>query len=350
MFDARGGHRDLDGPVALAAAIACITTAAGHRVPARRSSRCSPRSSASATSRRRTRPRAWSRTSRSSLGPAIGAGLLVHRHARRSRSPSTALTFLVSAAICAAGLRVHSRGSAERRSEAERVGPEPDSCTASASSARSADARVLGGYMLGTAFIYGIQTVVLVLVAGEQLEAGADGVGLFYAALGLGGVIGAALVSRLARSRAARRGPLRVAAPHDGPDGAARGRRARAAVAFALVAAVEHRRGRARRARAHAAAACGPGRGARPGLGRARRARRRRDHHRLDRSSRRSSTLLGADSAFVVLALVRPGARAARRRRAAAGRPRVGRAARSHRARGRRCSSRCRCSRSPTAR
>ncbi len=54
--------------------------------------------------------------------------------------------------------------------------------------------------MLGTSFIYGIQTVVLVLVAGEQLDAGADGVGILYAALGLGGVIGASVVARLARS------------------------------------------------------------------------------------------------------------------------------------------------------
>ena len=54
--------------------------------------------------------------------------------------------------------------------------------------------------MLGTSFIYGIQTVVLVLVAGEVLEAGADGVGFFYAALGIGGVLGAAIVSRLAHA------------------------------------------------------------------------------------------------------------------------------------------------------
>lgn len=62
------------------------------------------------------------------------------------------------------------------------------------------DARVLGGYMLGTAFIYGVQTVVLVLVAKDQLGAGAGGVGILYAALGVGGVLGAAIVARLARA------------------------------------------------------------------------------------------------------------------------------------------------------
>ena len=64
----------------------------------------------------------------------------------------------------------------------------------------SADVRVLGGFILGSAFIYGVQTVVLVLVAGDQLSSGTDGVGIFYAALGIGGVLGAFLVARLARS------------------------------------------------------------------------------------------------------------------------------------------------------
>ena len=54
--------------------------------------------------------------------------------------------------------------------------------------------------MLASAFIYGVQTVVLVLVARDQLESGSDGVGIFYAALGIGGVLGAVLVTRLVRS------------------------------------------------------------------------------------------------------------------------------------------------------
>jgi hypothetical protein len=107
------------------------------------------------------------------------------------------VTFLVSAAF-ASSLLVRSRGTA-RSDDGERAWT-GHLFLGLRELGRTADARVLGGYMLGTAFIYGIQTVVLVLVAGKQLDAGADGVGILYAALGLGGIIGAAVVARLARA------------------------------------------------------------------------------------------------------------------------------------------------------
>jgi MFS family permease len=185
----------VDGPVALAAALACLTTAAGAAyrpsIVAMLPEIVGERDLASANA-------AESVVENLSvvIGPAIGAGLLA------LGSPTFAFaingaTFLVSAALAAA-LLVRSRGTA--LSDDDERAWTGHLVLGLRELGRTADARVLGGYMLGTAFIYGIQTVVLVLVAAQQLDAGTDGVGILYAALGLGGVVGASIVARLARS------------------------------------------------------------------------------------------------------------------------------------------------------
>jgi CRP-like cAMP-binding protein/predicted MFS family arabinose efflux permease len=186
---------DLHGPVALVAAIACISTAAGTAyrpaVVAMLPEMVGERDLAAANALESV-----VENLAVVLGPAIGAGLLV-LGSTTFAFVINALTFVISAG-CAAALHVHSRGSG--RDDSETSAPEAGLLHGFRELGRTADARVLGGYMLGTAFIYGIQSVVLVLVAGEQLEAGTDGVGIFYAALGVGGIVGAALVTRLARS------------------------------------------------------------------------------------------------------------------------------------------------------
>lgn len=61
-------------------------------------------------------------------------------------------------------------------------------------------AKVLVGMgMVGNA-IYGLETVLLLLVSEQYLDAGANGVGYFYAALGIGGVAGSTLTTRMANS------------------------------------------------------------------------------------------------------------------------------------------------------
>ena len=70
----------------------------------------------------------------------------------------------------------------------------------------SRQARVLSYFLLGSSFLYGAQTVVLVLAANETLHSGSDGVGILYVALGIGGLAAATSVSRLAR--VARLGPV----------------------------------------------------------------------------------------------------------------------------------------------
>jgi MFS family permease len=185
-----------DGPVALALVLACVTTAAGTAyrpsIVAMLPEIVGERDLAAANA-----TEGLVENLAVVLGPAIGAGLLV------LGTPTFAFvvngaTFLASA-VLAANLQLRSYGSAEdadrdRRALTGRL------AHGFRELAASADARVLSAFMLGSAFIYGFQTVVLVLVAGEQLESGSDGVGVFYAALGVGGVLGAVLVHRLARS------------------------------------------------------------------------------------------------------------------------------------------------------
>ncbi|HMK13319.1 MAG TPA: cyclic nucleotide-binding domain-containing protein, partial [Acidimicrobiales bacterium] len=59
----------------------------------------------------------------------------------------------------------------------------------------------LAGFLLGAAFVYGAQTVALVLVSDERLGTEARGYGYLLAALGAGGVLAAPLVNRLAAGR-----------------------------------------------------------------------------------------------------------------------------------------------------
>ena len=62
----------------------------------------------------------------------------------------------------------------------------------------SRSGRVLSLYLIGSNFVYGLQTVIFVLVA-TRVNTGSEGVGTLYVALGAGGLIVAALISRLAR-------------------------------------------------------------------------------------------------------------------------------------------------------
>ena len=56
-------------------------------------------------------------------------------------------------------------------------------------------------FLLGVAFIYGAQTVALVLASDERLGTGPEGYGYLLGALGAGGVIAAPITNRLAAAR-----------------------------------------------------------------------------------------------------------------------------------------------------
>ena len=187
----------LDGPVILAAALACATTACGTAyrpaVVAMLPDVVGERALAAANG-------AESVVENLSVvvGPAIGAALL----ALGSASAAFAIngvTFLI-AAVLAFTLHVRSRGAGSEEHRTGDVGWVRRMGRGFDELGRSSDARVLAGYMLGTSFLYGAQTVILVLVASDQMGAGTGGVGVLYAALGIGGIAGASVVGRLARS------------------------------------------------------------------------------------------------------------------------------------------------------
>jgi MFS family permease len=151
------------------------------------------------------------------VGPAIGAALLV------VTSPSAAFafnagSFLLSAVITAT---MSTRGVPSRRAhktdledtDLENVGEVERERRRSAPARlvtrlgqgaqalfSSSTARALGGCMFGSNYIYGLQTVVFVLVADEVLDIGTDAVTIMYVALGVGGLIGAPLTRSAASS------------------------------------------------------------------------------------------------------------------------------------------------------
>ena len=133
------------------------------------------------------------------IGPAVGAALLA------VTSPVFAFTvnsftFLAPAVLLTFGLRgVHERGTDD-------VASEPGAFAAHflegvREISRSAGARILAAFLLAVAFVYGAQTVALVLVSDERLGTEARGYGYLLGALGAGGVIAAPLVNRLASGR-----------------------------------------------------------------------------------------------------------------------------------------------------
>jgi MFS family permease len=64
----------------------------------------------------------------------------------------------------------------------------------------SPTARALLSLVMATSFVYGVLTVVLVILASERLGLESSDVGFLYAALGVGGVVAAPLTARLGRS------------------------------------------------------------------------------------------------------------------------------------------------------
>ncbi len=223
------------------------------------------------------------------VGPAVGAAILA------LTSPTVAfalnaLSFAVPALLLAIGLRRLDRPPMVEETSTGAfetfVGHLRDGFRAAT---QSAGARVMVAFLLGVAFIYGAQTVALVLASDERFGTGPEGYGYLLGALGAGGVIAAPITNRLAAARRVGSHPPRGARAHGPPARAARpgelpggGHRAHGGLG----------RGRhcGRRARHHSAAARGVRRRAGTGLRSPRLRRRARDPRRiLDRlASRRA--------------------------------------------------------------
>jgi len=128
------------------------------------------------------------------VGPAIGAGLLVWF------SPAVALlvnaaTFLYAALATA---RVRTRSHPSDVTEGGGKGPIAQMMVGFRALAESRLARSLAGFSVAASFFYGTDTVLLVVLSEERLGTGATGFGYLLAALGVGGVLAAPFINRLA--------------------------------------------------------------------------------------------------------------------------------------------------------
>ena len=131
------------------------------------------------------------------LGPAIGAGLLVVGGAALAVLVN-ALSFGVAAVLVA---RLSIRSKPSDVTDGGTAGPLRQMADGFRAVASSSSVAVLVAFSVLASFVYGTDTVLFVPISNEKLGTGADGYGYLLAGLGVGGVAGAALVNRLARSR-----------------------------------------------------------------------------------------------------------------------------------------------------
>ncbi|MEN8161824.1 MAG: MFS transporter [Myxococcota bacterium] len=127
-------------------------------------------------------------------GPAIGAVLLVWF------SPPVVLlmnaaTFVYAAAAAA---RVRTRSTPSDVTEGGGKGPIAQMVVGFRALAQSRLARDLAGFSIAASFFYGTDTVLFVVLSEESLGTEATGYGYLLTALGVGGVLAAPLINRLA--------------------------------------------------------------------------------------------------------------------------------------------------------
>jgi MFS family permease len=129
-------------------------------------------------------------------GPAIGAGLLL--------LGPPAVAFAVNAASFAysAGVvsRMHARSVPTDVTEGGTAGPVTQVMAGVRSIGASSTVLLLVGFSTLASFVYGTDTVLLVVLSQSYLGTGATGYGYLLAGLGIGGIAGAALMNRVAAS------------------------------------------------------------------------------------------------------------------------------------------------------
>src|SRR4051812_20434987 len=130
------------------------------------------------------------------LGPAVGAVVLA--------LGSPALTFGIDAASFAVSAVLVSRISVRSRpvdvTEGGTAGPLRQMAVGLRAITESTAVRTLVAYSVLVSFVYGTDTVVFVAVSDAQLGTGAEGFGYLLAGLGVGGILTAGVLDRLASS------------------------------------------------------------------------------------------------------------------------------------------------------
>jgi hypothetical protein len=130
-------------------------------------------------------------------GPAVGAGLLL------IGSPALAFavnagSFVLSAALVS---RIRTRSRPVDVTEQGTAGPFAQMAVGVRTIASLSAARTLVAFCALVSFVYGTDTVLLVAASEHLLGTGSEGFGYLLAGLGVGGVLMAMLVNRLAASR-----------------------------------------------------------------------------------------------------------------------------------------------------
>lgn len=128
-------------------------------------------------------------------GPAIGALMLL------AGPPSlvfalNAASFAVSALLVS---RMRARSAVTDVTEGGEAGLLSQLRVGIATIMHSGNAALLVGFSVLASFLYGTDTVLFIVLSKEQLGTGADGYGYLLAGLGVGGVLTAVLIDRLAR-------------------------------------------------------------------------------------------------------------------------------------------------------
>ncbi|MGB9376955.1 MAG: MFS transporter [Mycobacteriales bacterium] len=128
------------------------------------------------------------------IGPAIGAGLVFFGGPVVAFAVN-ALTFLYAAYAVS---RLEARSEPVDVTEGGGAGPLRQMQTGLKMILHSRDVALLVGFSALASFIYGTDTVLFVVLSEKQLGTGSTGYGYLLAGLGLGGVLAAAAVNRLA--------------------------------------------------------------------------------------------------------------------------------------------------------
>ena len=130
------------------------------------------------------------------LGPAVGAVLLLLGSATSAFAVNAA-SFLISALMLS---RVHTRTRAVDVTEQGTAGPLAQMTVGARTILELPAARTLVAFCALVSLLYGVDTVILVDVADSRLGLGPEGFGYLLAGLGVGGVLMAGAVNRLATS------------------------------------------------------------------------------------------------------------------------------------------------------
>ena len=129
------------------------------------------------------------------IGPGIGAGLLLVGPPEVAIALNAA-TFLTSSILVG---RIHQRSRPVDVTEGGAVGPFRQMLVGIRAIGSTAVSTALVTFTVVATFVFGVDTVLFVVVSRDVLGTGAEGYGYLLAGLGVGGVLAAGLVPRLER-------------------------------------------------------------------------------------------------------------------------------------------------------